>query len=159
MAEAPKARIGFVSTRLAGTDGVSLEVVKWVEVLNSLGHQCFFFAGELGWPADRSLLVPEAHFTHPEVVAINEDLFDDYVRSIETSRRVEVLKNHIKEQLYTFIRRFDINLLITQNALSIPMNVPLGLALAEVIAETYTPTICHHHDFSWERVRFALSAA
>ena len=43
-------RIGFVSTRLAGTDGVSLEVAKWVQVLNGLGHECFFFAGELEWP-------------------------------------------------------------------------------------------------------------
>ena len=53
MTDARIARIGFVSTRLAGTDGVSLEVTKWVAVLRKLGHQCFFFAGELDWPSDR----------------------------------------------------------------------------------------------------------
>jgi glycosyltransferase involved in cell wall biosynthesis len=39
------------------------------------------------------------------------------------------------------------------------MNVPLGLAMSELIAETNIPTIAHHHDFSWERNRFAVNAA
>jgi glycosyltransferase involved in cell wall biosynthesis len=34
------------------------------------------------------------------------------------------------------------------------MNIPLGLALTEFIAETGYPTIAHHHDFFWERRRF-----
>ena len=74
-------RIGFISTRLAGTDGVSLEVTKWVEVLNRLDSECFYFAGESDWPADRSSIVAEAHFNHPEIRQISSDLFDDYVRS------------------------------------------------------------------------------
>lgn len=159
MADQRSVRIGFVSTRLAGTDGVSLEVVKWVEVLGELGHQCFFLAGELDWPLERSYLAHEAHFNHSEVVAINHDLFDNQVRSADTSRRVQAIKELLKLHLYSFIRKFDIELLITQNALSIPMNVPLGLALTEVIAETSIPTIGHHHDFSWERIRFAVNAA
>ena len=36
-----KVRIGFVSTRFAGKDGVSLEVEKWVSVLEGMGHECF----------------------------------------------------------------------------------------------------------------------
>jgi glycosyltransferase involved in cell wall biosynthesis len=39
------------------------------------------------------------------------------------------------------------------------MNVPLGLAITELIAETNIPTIAHHHDFSWERTRYAVNAA
>jgi len=38
------------------------------------------------------------------------------------------------------------------------MHVPLGLALTEVIAETQLPTIAHHHDFFWERVRFSINS-
>jgi glycosyltransferase involved in cell wall biosynthesis len=37
------------------------------------------------------------------------------------------------------------------------MNIPLGLALTEFIAETGVPTIAHHHDFSWERNRFLVN--
>lgn len=152
-------RIGFVSTRLAGTDGVSLEVVKWVKVLERLGHQCFFFAGELDWEPERSMLVPQAHFNYPDVLAITADLFNDYSRSPHTSQRVQTLKELLKQRLYEFIDRYKVDLLITQNAQSIPMHIPLGLALAELIAETTIPTIAHHHDFSWERTRFAVSAA
>jgi glycosyltransferase involved in cell wall biosynthesis len=156
---AAKHRIGFVSTRLAGTDGVSLEVVKWVSVLNGLGHECFFFAGESDWADEVSEVVPEAHFNFPEVKQLSKDLFDDYIRSPETSRLIESLKNHLKEHLHKFVRRFDINMLVVENAMAIPMNVPLGLALTAFIAETGMPTIGHHHDFAWERSRFAVGAA
>lgn len=43
--------------------------------------------------------------------------------------------------------------------MAIPMNVPLGLALAEFIAETNLPAIGHHHDFTWERSRYSVGAA
>ncbi|HEB65612.1 MAG TPA: glycosyltransferase [Chloroflexi bacterium] len=155
----PSHRIGFVSTRLAGTDGVSLETAKWARVLTEMGHECFFFAGELDWPSERSYHLPEAHFQHPEIQAINADLFDDYRRSSKTSGEVHHLRYYIKEHLHAFIEKFDLELLITENALSIPMNVPLGLALTELIAETCMPTVGHHHDFFWERKRFGVSGA
>jgi len=37
------------------------------------------------------------------------------------------------------------------------LNIPLGLALTEFIAETCIPTIAHHHDFYWERDRFLVN--
>ena len=154
-----KIRIGFVSTRLKGTDGVSLEVRKWVDVLTALQHECFFFAGESDWPPDRSYVVPEAHFNHPDVLHLSADLFDDYVRTPETSQRIDVLKTYLKLHLHRFIEQYDLDLLIVENALAIPMHVPLGLALTEVIAETSIDTIAHHHDFTWERSRFSVSAA
>ena len=152
-------RIGFISTRLAGTDGVTLETKKWANILTNLGHKCFYFAGECDTPSEISVTVPEAHFNHPEISALNEDLFDNYTRSSETSGKIQSLRYFLKRRLYKFIRKFDIELLIIENALSIPMNIPLGLALTELIAETSIPTIGHHHDFGWERSRFKISAA
>ena len=154
-----RSRIGFVSTRFAGTDGVSLETLKWIKVLNGLGLENFCFAGESDWPAERSYIVPEAHFEHPTIQKLSRDLFDDYIRSLETTQSVDKLKTHLKGHLYKFIKQFDIELLVVENALAIPMNVPLGLALTELIAETCIPTIAHHHDFTWERPRYAVNAA
>ncbi len=156
---APSCRIGIVSTRLAGMDGVSLEVVKWVNVLERMGHTCFFFAGECDWPAERSYVVPEAHFEFPEILELTSDLFDQYKRDPETSKKVDRLKNHLKAHLHKFVRDFEIRLLIVENALSIPMNIPFGLALTEMIAETGMLTLGHHHDFFWERSRFTVGAA
>jgi hypothetical protein len=152
-------RVGIISTRLAGTDGVSLETVKWVKVLSSLGYECYYFAGESEWPEDRTYLLPEAHFNQADIESLNHDLFDDYRRLIETSAEISRLKKYIKTHLHLFIEKFSLDVLIAENILSIPMNIPLGLALTEVIVETDIPTIAHHHDFSWERDRFAISGA
>ena len=59
-------RIGFVSTRLAGTDGVSLETRKIAHILTSLGHSCYYCAGELD-PDFPGLIDPLFHFMHPDV--------------------------------------------------------------------------------------------
>lgn len=153
-------RIGFVSTRLAGTDGVSLESAKWCQVFSELGHTCFYFSGESDRPAERSRVVPEAHFHHPVVEEINRDLFHrSLIRSPRTTNQIHELRAHLKEELRRFIEDFEIDLLKIENALSLPMNVPLGLALTELIAETDIPTIAHHHDFVWERSRFAVNSA
>ena len=99
-------RVGIISTRLAGTDGVSLETAKWVKVLASLGYECFYFAGESEWPEDRTYLLPEAHFNQPAINELNHDLFDDFHRLKETSSGVSRLKKHIKAHLHKFIDQF-----------------------------------------------------
>ena len=132
-------RIGFVSTRLAGQDGVSLETFKWADVLEQLGHDCFYFAGECDRPPDRSMVVPEAHFHHPEVARLNHDLFDRLHRDAETIRTLRKLSDLLEDKLKAFIERFEIDLLVAENVLSLPMNLPLASALTLRIAETSSP--------------------
>lgn len=146
---------GFVSFRFAGTDGVSLEAAKWAEVLGCRGVTSYYFGGELDTPAERSMEVAEAHFTHPEVSELGQVCFTEDRRPAQVTKRVHSLRERLKGALYEFLERFDIDVLIPQNALAIPMNIPLGLALTEVVAETGTRTLAHHHDFAWERQRFA----
>ena len=153
----PSRRIGFVSTRFSTTDGVSLETHKWAHVLSGLGHQMFYFAGLCNRPPEVSYVVPEAHFDHPEIREISNIAYQLRVRPFNVTRRIRELQWHLKQHLYEFIKKFKIELLIVENALSIPMNIPLGLALTELIAETGLPTIGHHHDFSWERKRFLVN--
>ncbi len=150
-------RLGFVSTRFNGTDGVSLETRKWAEVLQRLGQNVYYFAGISDQPEEISFVVPEAHFLHKDVQAIASISYRSSTRPPEITHRIHELRGQLKEQLYKFIRKYDIELLIVENALSIPMNIPLGLALAELIAETGIPVIGHHHDFFWERKRFLVN--
>lgn len=153
----PGRRIGFVSTRFEGIDGVSLETKKWVHVLEHLECDCFFFAGASDWDSGRSRIVPEAHFKHPEIENISNVAFCERLRPESTSRQIDQLKYHLKGQLKAFVQEFNLELLLVENALSIPLNIPLGLALTEFIAETGIPTIAHHHDFFWERKRFLVN--
>lgn len=150
--------IGFVSTRIAGTDGVSLEINKWDEVLTRNGYTCFYYAGLLDRPAEKSYLMEEAFFEHPIILEITSDLFGRRTRKPETSRLIHHVKDRLKTALYEFRRKFNIDLIIPENALAIPMNIPLGLAITEFIAETGIPTIAHHHDFTWERTRFLINS-
>ena len=149
--------IGFISTRIHGTDGVSLEIKKWTEVLQRMGYECFFMAGKLDTPEEKSFLVEEAFFEHPEILEIQKVCFTRRKRPEEITRKILLLKDKLKSSIAKFFKKFNIDLLICENALSIPMNIPLGLALTEFIAETGIPTIAHHHDFSWERNRFLVN--
>ncbi len=57
-------------------------------------------------------------------------------------------------QLRAFEQAFEIDLFTVQDALTIPMNIPLGLAIVDWIRESDSPTMAHHHDFHWERDHF-----
>ncbi len=146
--------IGFISFRISGTDGVSLETMKWAEVLEKSGHNCYYMAGELEMPEEKSLVVPEAHFTYPEIKYLYNLAFANSSRPRELSAGLHKYRELLKERLYEFKNRFDLDLLITQNVLTIPLNISLAMAITEFIAETGIFTIAHHHDFFWERKRF-----
>jgi hypothetical protein len=175
----PSRHIGFISTRFAGTDGVSLETAKWATVLERMGHECFYFCGECDRPKEKSFVVPEAFYRHPTIDTINQivyagrwgqmhegrrahpemkelhqDFFSVYIRPASVTKQVQDLKDYFKKHFYEYAYQFHLEVLIVENALTIPINLPLGLALTEFIAETGYPVIAHHHDFHWERQRF-----
>lgn len=150
--------IGFISTRFAGTDGVSLESSKWAQILWEHRHVSYWYAGKLDRDPSISMEVPEAFFGHPEIMAINEQVYGQLKRSPELTRKINDLAEFLKRTIYDFVEKFDIDILVVQNALCIPMHIPLGVALAHFIAETEFPVIAHHHDFYWERDRFAVNA-
>jgi glycosyltransferase involved in cell wall biosynthesis len=143
--------IGFISFRFLGTDGVSLETSKWAEVLEEMGHKCYYFSGQSDRPSDRSMVVEEAHFLEPENRAYSSNFFDSTQRTREETAWIHSRREYFKEHLYSFVNEFKLDILIPQNILSFPLNIPLSMALVEIIAETSIPTIAHHHDFTWER--------
>jgi len=150
-------RVAFVSTRVAGTDGVSLEIGKWARVLQRMGHECFYITGESDRPAERTALIEEAHFKHPDVREVTRRAFGVELRSRELTDDIMRLTRNIREQLTAAIERFDVDVLIAENALTIPMNVPLGIALVQVVQEHPVACVAHHHDFAWERDRFLIN--
>jgi glycosyltransferase involved in cell wall biosynthesis len=149
--------IGFVSTRFAGQDGVSLESAKWAEVLWEDRHVSYWYSGQSDRNPDISHVVPEAYFGFSENKWINEHIWKGEQRDRFVTERIRALADYLKSTLYRFVEKFDIDLLIPQNCLAIPMHVPLGIALTEFLSETRMPAIAHHHDFYWERTRFSVN--
>ncbi len=153
-----KHNIGFISTRIAGTDGVSLEIAKWANVFEKEGFACFYFAGELDRPDECSYLAKTAHFKHPDIKEINDNCFGVTTRSRYITEKIYTIKQRLKNHLYCFIKKYNIDILVPENVLTIPLNIPLGIAITELISETGLLTIAHHHDFFWERQCFKTSA-
>jgi mannosylglucosylglycerate synthase len=156
-AQSPR-RIGFISTRIHGTDGVTLEARKWAHILEKEGHTCYWLAGLLDVPDGRGMESDILFFNHAEILDMQSWLFGTTIRSRVVSDQVQRMKERIKVVLYAFIEKFKLELLIAENILAIPMHIPFGLAMTEIIAETGLPIIAHHHDFFWERERFAMNA-
>ena len=152
------AHIGFVSTRFAGTDGVTLEASKWADVLRRSGYERYWWGGEVRKDPKRTMVVEEARFDHPNNVWINERIFGTDKRTTGVTDMIHAVRALLKGKLLDFLDQFHIDLLVVENALATPTHIPLGLALAEVISERQMPTIAHHHEFYWENPRYTLNA-
>jgi glycosyltransferase involved in cell wall biosynthesis len=150
--------IGFVSTRVAGTDGVSLEIGKWANVLAHMGFDCRYICGKSDRPDACTFIIEEADYHHPVIQEMNQQVFGRTTRSRQLSKYIRDTSAQIKDQLYAAVDQHSLDLLIAENSLTIPLNIPLGAALLEFLIETRIPCIAHHHDFPWERERFLVNA-
>ena len=150
-------RIGMVGARFAGLDGVSLESAKLAEALVRGGHEIAWFAGEIGEEFNPGVVCDAAGFGTSENIEIERQAFGGgdpvHVRAM-----IEDVAREIQHALDAFINEYDIERVIVENAWAIPMQLPLALAIARVVADRGIPTVGHHHDFSWERERFAESS-
>ncbi len=151
-------RIGFISTRVSGTDGVSLEINKWAEVLDRMGHDCFYITGRSDRPAERTRLIPEAHLKHPTIEQITREAFAHEKRTPLLASLIHETIWVIKQKLWTAIDDLQLDIIIAENCCTIPINIPLGVAVVEAFMEMDVGCIAHHHDFYWERERFMLNA-
>ncbi len=143
-----------LATRLAGTDGVSLESEKLADALRRRGYAVVDVAGELDGPG---VLLPEMHFRDPTALALGARCFEGDPAEPDPTLEDEVRTqaDGLLRQLRPVVAAEHPDLLVVQNAWAIPMQLPLALALADLVAETRLPTLSHEHDYWWERERFA----
>ena len=149
--------VGFVSGRLAGTDGVSLETAKWAEVLRQMGHEVFYCAGELEEDGPLGVLVPEMYFHTQDADWIVDHSYGTTTAHPDLFSTIDRYVALFIQRLREFVAQFSIDLIIPENALTIPIQIALGIALTDLIEETGIPTIAHHHDFYWEREAYRVN--
>jgi glycosyltransferase involved in cell wall biosynthesis len=142
-----------LSTRLAGSDGVSLESAKLAAALERRGLERVDCAGEVAF--ERAHRIPAMHFRDPVALDLGARAFTGTEPDPQLDAAIEARAAEIEASILAVIREVDPALLVIQNAWAIPMQLPLALALASVVAETGLPCLSHEHDYWWERERFA----
>lgn len=164
-------RIGIVSGKLGGVDGVSLEVDKWIAILNELGHEVFTIAGVYtqplsSLPKERQHTIPDFRFDSDFQRRVESQVFPHmnnrpyHPSPLELRQLIEQIETRgreLGEALYDIVKAHRIDLLIGQNTNAMPMTILGGVAMYYVATTQRVATIFHHHDFWWERSRFSNS--
>jgi len=161
--------ICFISGKLGDVDGVSLEVDKWITVLKGMGHRIYTVAGEYLRPLEQ---IPEAHRLLIKKLSFSSDrqhyyesrIFPhlEYRKSRLSDKKLESLKNElwlegkgVSEEIYDFILRNKIDLIIAENTNAMPMTLLGASAVYDLTQNKSVAALFHHHDFWWERSRFS----
>ncbi len=143
--------IGVFHYKVGGTDGVSLEIDKWKQVLEEMGHRVHLYAGDLG-NVDGTL-IPELYHH----LAAHERLYHNTfceLRDFDTQAYQRELNRwalELERILRNSILRQGINFILAQNVWSVAASPPVAIALERVRRSLGLPTVAHNHDFYWER--------
>ena len=123
--------IGMMHYKVGGTDGVSLEMDKWRVVLEEMGHQVFYCAGDLG--SVEGTLIEEmfhhrddAHRLYHNTFISLSDYPDNDVYRAELYGKAKA----IEAKLRAFIETKQIDFLIPENVWSVAVHPSVAIALA-----------------------------
>ncbi len=148
-------RIGVIIGRIGGIDGVAMETLKWIEVLEKMGHEVYiisglyerkklkkpnhylfpilsFFSSEAEWEQRKAFFEPDDNPT-----ALLED--------IETSAVI------ISKKLEDWVQENKIDCLLSENASALPCHLSMGIGIKKFVEKATIPVVSHDHDFKWER--------
>jgi glycosyltransferase involved in cell wall biosynthesis len=120
-----------VSFRLGGTDGVSVEAAKWDYAWRALGFDVRRVAGELDERPQRGdVVLPWLAIDPP--AGHTEPRPDELASAVDRAQ-----------------------LVVVENACSLPMNLAASRAVAAVVSRRGGPVVLHHHDLPWQRDQYA----
>ncbi|MDP7423197.1 MAG: hypothetical protein QGH40_15060, partial [bacterium] len=144
--------IGIVIGRIGGVDGVALETEKWIAVLKRMGHTCRIVTGQLEAEVPETTIIPQLSFFHPDVLREQDDaFFKQNVGEQDVLVRLEEQAAYLERVILAWMNDKKIDVLISENASTIPCHLSMGLAVKRVMEKTKIPSVAHNHDFYWER--------
>ncbi|WP_375749404.1 glycosyltransferase [Vibrio sp. HN007] len=142
--------------RVGETDGVSLEMDKWKQALEALGHNVHYMAGSSG--SCQALLIPEMHYLNPVNDKIIHNAYvelTDFESEAVLLNEINSISETISHKIIEVINNYDIDIVVPNNIWSLGYHLPAAIGLMKAIESTSTKVICHHHDFHWEREKYS----
>lgn len=148
--------IALCHFRVGETDGVSLEMEKWKQVLIQMGHRVYFLSGSDA--GEDSFVIDELHYQHPENNKFVKNAYgklEDYRNEKEFEEEVIQFTRRIEMRLEEFLDEYEVDVLVPNNIWSLGWGLPAGIAFANVTQRRSIRCVAHHHDFYWERDRYS----
>ncbi len=146
--------IAMMHFRVGETDGVSLEMDKWKQVLQKNGHTVHYIAGSEG--TSECFVVKELYYRDPYDAQLNKACFETLGDYSEASLKEAITEQSekIRVQFVRLFKDLNIDLVIPNNLLCLGRSPHIAMALTNAVLETDVDIIGHHHDFYWERDYF-----
>lgn len=148
-------RIGLVHFRVGETDGVSLEMEKQIQVLSHAGIESVRIAGET--KGVEAVLVDGLAMNDPDNLDIVHASFEDLGTLSPETLEDQIMQKAscIQQDMIRIIRTEKLNALIVHNIWALGWNLPAAIGIANAVEGTGIHAMGHHHDFYWERERYA----
>lgn len=142
--------------RVGRTDGVSLEISSWKNILEKEGAVVALCGGPASKGADYMIENLEQQL-NSRIKAIDDDAFGglkffDIEEQLNEAIRKE--QNVLKKEFDKVIKNFRPTNIIISNIFSVGEGIYAAKAIAEVLDVYMIPTILVNHDFYWENVRY-----
>jgi mannosylglucosylglycerate synthase len=147
----PGKQIGVFHYQLGSTDGVSLEIEKWRQVLENLGCSVHYCAGDLG--AVQGTLIPDLYHHLPQAEQLYQTTFAPApdCSPAEYQQKLDAFTARLIPQIRAFLIEKKIDTLLVENIWSVAASPAAAVALEVVRQELNIPAVAHSHDFYWER--------
>lgn len=148
-------RIGIIICRIGDVDGAALETEKWIKVLHEMGHKTFILSGRFKKSIvgkDKETLIPALSFFSPECEwEQNRAFFMPPDKPSELLNHLNRISEDLAIRMFKWIMKNDIEVILIENASALPAHLSTGMAIKQLVQHTGIPTVCHDHDFYWER--------
>lgn len=133
-------------TDSAGTDGVSLEIMKRQALLTSMGHEVAICSA-YDW-AD--LPIPALEFDREDVAVMMRNLFGSAITDPIAEAKLEQAfgraVEELREDLEGATRAFGPDLMFVHNVLCLPVHPVATVSLTELLRDLRLPCVAIHHD-------------
>jgi mannosylglucosylglycerate synthase len=148
-------KIGIIIGRIGDVDGAALETEKWIKVLHKMGHEVFILSGRFKKSIvgeDKETLISSLSFFSPECEwEQNRAFFLPPDEPSELMSHLYRTSEGLAIRMFKWIMQNNIDILLVENASALPAHLAMGMAIKQLVQHTGIPTVCHDHDFSWER--------
>lgn len=147
-------KILIVHFRVGKTDGVSIEIAAWKEILEKAGAIVKLCSGPVNEGADYVISNLEQQL-NPTIFNLDEAAFgksfltkDQIIQEIKNQQKI------ISEEFDKILSDFHPDRIIISNIFSVGEHIAAAGAFVAVLDKWHTKTLAVHHDFWWENIRY-----